>query len=527
MNDAITHRYPLFSAAEFRRRALNQNGGPIDHAWRDHGDHVLNPDIVAEVETASFWRDSPEVQSGELPPERIQTEVFLMPAASHVEKEGSFTNTQRVVQWRDKALASPGDARSELWFLHHLAKRLKEHYGSSEEERDWPIRHLTWDYPEHGERREPDAEAVLREINGFETVSGRLVSGFDDLRADGSTACGCWIYSGIYRDGVNQARRRNPGDLDAPGGWVSPEWGWAWPANRRALYNRASADPDGRPWSERKRYVWWDEQAGHWTGYDVPDFPAGKPPTYRAPPDAEGMDAISGDDPFIMMADGRGWLYSPRGLLDGPLPTHYEPVESPVGNLLYPDIGASPAAIRWMRPENPYHVTGDPRFPVVATTFRLTEHHTAGGMSRTLPWLAELQPEMFAEIDPLLAADRGIEDGGWMTIVTERAEIEARALVTDRIRPMQVDGQPVHRVAMPWHYGFDGVAVGDSANDLIALAADPNVSIHESRAFTCNVRAGRRARPSTAPLAGTRSARRVAANEDDPAAENPKEAGQG
>jgi formate dehydrogenase major subunit len=480
----------------------------------------------AEVETASFWRDSPEVQSGELPPERIQTEVFLMPAASHVEKEGSFTNTQRVVQWRDKALASPGDARSELWFLHHLAKRLKEHYGSSEEERDWPIRHLTWDYPEHGERREPDAEAVLREINGFETVSGRLVSGFDDLRADGSTACGCWIYSGIYRDGVNQARRRNPGDLDAPGGWVSPEWGWAWPANRRALYNRASADPDGRPWSERKRYVWWDEQAGHWTGYDVPDFPAGKPPTYRAPPDAEGMDAISGDDPFIMMADGRGWLYSPRGLLDGPLPTHYEPVESPVGNLLYPDIGASPAAIRWMRPENPYHVTGDPRFPVVATTFRLTEHHTAGGMSRTLPWLAELQPEMFAEIDPLLAADRGIEDGGWMTIVTERAEIEARALVTDRIRPMQVDGQPVHRVAMPWHYGFDGVAVGDSANDLIALAADPNVSIHESRAFTCNVRAGRRARPSTAPLAGTRSARRVAANEDDPAAENPKEAGQ-
>jgi formate dehydrogenase major subunit len=481
----------------------------------------------AEVETASFWRDSPEVQSGELPPERIQTEVFLMPAASHVEKEGSFTNTQRVVQWRDKALASPGDARSELWFLHHLAKRLKEHYGSSEEERDWPIRHLTWDYPEHGERREPDAEAVLREINGFETVSGRLVSGFDDLRADGSTACGCWIYSGIYRDGVNQARRRNPGDLDAPGGWVSPEWGWAWPANRRALYNRASADPDGRPWSERKRYVWWDEQAGHWTGYDVPDFPAGKPPAYRAPPDAEGMDAISGDDPFIMMADGRGWLYSPRGLLDGPLPTHYEPVESPVGNLLYPDIGASPAAIRWMRPENPYHVTGDPRFPVVATTFRLTEHHTAGGMSRTLPWLAELQPEMFAEIDPLLAADRGIEDGGWMTIVTERAEIEARALVTDRIRPMQVDGQPVHRVAMPWHYGFDGVAVGDSANDLIALAADPNVSIHESRAFTCNVRAGRRARPSTAPLAGTRSARRVAANEDDPAAENPKEAGQG
>ena len=481
----------------------------------------------SEVETASFWRDSPEIQSGELPPEQILTEVFLMPAASHVEKEGSFTNTQRVVQWRDKALASPADARSELWFLHHLAKRLKEHYASSEEERDWPIRNLSWEYPEHGDRREPDAEAVLREMNGFETAGGGLVSGFDELRADGSTACGCWIYSGIYRDGVNQARRRNPGDLDAPGGWVSPEWGWAWPANRRALYNRASADPDGRPWSEHKRYVWWDEPSRHWTGYDIPDFPPTKPPDYRAPPDAEGMDAISGDDPFIMMADGRGWLYSPKGLLDGPLPTHYEPVESPVPNLLYPEVGASPAAIRWMRPENPYHVTGDPRFPVVATTFRLTEHHTAGGMTRTLPWLAELQPEMFVEIDPLLAADRGIEEGGWMTVVTARAEIEARAMVTDRIRPMQVDGQPVHRVAMPWHYGFAGIAVGDSANDLIALAADPNVSIHESRAFTCDVRAGRRGRASTARLAGMRSARRVAPNEDDPPAENPKEAGQG
>ena len=171
---------------------------------------------------------------------------------------------------------------------------------------------------------------MLKEIGGYEVETGRPLSGFTEIEADGKTACGCWIYSGCFADGVNQPRRRDPGNLDDPeGGWVSPEWGWAWPANRRVLYNRASADPQGRPWSERKKYVWWDEEQGRWTGYDVPDFPDSKRPDYEAPDDAEGMDAISGDDPFIMMGDGRAWLYSPSGLLDGPMPTHYEPFESP------------------------------------------------------------------------------------------------------------------------------------------------------------------------------------------------------
>jgi formate dehydrogenase major subunit len=276
---------------------------------------------MAEIETATFWRDSPEVQSGELRPEAIQTEVFLMPAASHIEKEGTFTNTQRLVQFRDKALSPPGDARSELWFMHHLAKRVKAHYAGSERERDWPIVNLKWDYPERAEVREPDVEAVIKEINGYDVATGMPVGSFDELRSDGSTACGCWIYSGIYEDGVNQARRRRPGDLAAEGGIVSPEWAWAWPANRRILYNRASADPQGRPWSERKRYVWWDEEQGRWAGYDVPDFPAEKRPDYQPKPDARAMDAIGGADPFMMMSDGRGWLYSPSGLLDGPLPT--------------------------------------------------------------------------------------------------------------------------------------------------------------------------------------------------------------
>jgi formate dehydrogenase major subunit len=447
---------------------------------------------LAEIESATFWRDSPEVRSGELRPADIQTEVFLMPAASHVEKEGCFTNTQRLVQWRDKALDPPGDARSDLWFMHHLFKRVRAHYEGSTADRDWPIRNLRWDYSEHGEHAEPSAEDVLREINGYDVATGEPVPLFTALKDDGSTACGCWIYSGVYADGVNQARRRNPGDLDAPGGWVSPEWAWAWPANRRILYNRASADPQGRPWSERKRYVWWDAEEEKWTGYDVPDFPADKPPDYKAAPDATGMDAISGDQPFMMMADGRAWLYAPAGLLDGPMPAHYEPIESPVGNALYPEVPFNPAALRWNRPDNPYAKPGDPAYPLVATTFRLTEQHTAGGMSRWLPWLEELQPEMFAEIDPVIARLRGIEDGGWMTIVSPRGEIAARARVTERMRPLRVDGQAIHQVGLPWHWGFAGPSPGDAANDLITLSGDPNVSIQESKAFVCDVREGRR-----------------------------------
>ena len=460
---------------------------------------------LADIETARFWKDSPEVKSGELRTEDIQTEVFLMPAAGHVEKDGHFTNTQRLLQWRDKALDPPGDARSELHFTHHLAKRIMAHYADSEADRDWPLRNLQWDYPEEGPERDPSAEAVLREINGYTTADGKPVSGFAELKADGSTACGCWIYSGCYADGVNQTRRRNSDAVDSEGGWIAPEWGWAWPANRRVLYNRASADPSGKPWSERKKLVWWDAEAEKWTGYDVPDFPVDKRPDYKAPDDAEGMDAISGDDPFIMMGDGRGWLYSPSGLLDGPLPTHYEPIESPVENALYPKVGVSPTAITWDREGNRMNPLRDPRYPVVASTFRLTEHHTAGPMSRNLPWLAELQPEMFCEIDPVLAAERGIEDGGWMTIVTERAEIEARAKVTHRVRPLRVGGRTVHQISMPWHWGSytsnDQGVTGDAANDLVVLSGDPNVTI-EDKSFSCDVRPGRRGKAKPFTYAG-------------------------
>jgi formate dehydrogenase major subunit len=440
-----------------------------------------------------------------------------MPAASHVEKEGTFTQTQRLLQWRDKALEPPGDARSELWFMHHLFKRVQAQYAGSTVKRDWPIVNMRWDYTEHGPQREPDVEDVMREINGYETATGKLVSGFEELEDDGSTACGCWIYSGVFAGNVNQARRRNPGDTSKPGGSVSPEWAWAWPANRRILYSRASADPQGKPWSERKQYIWWDRAEEQWTGYDVPDFPADKAPDYVPPPDAQGMDAIGGADPFIMMEDGRGWLYSPSGLLDGPMPTHYEPIESPVDNFLYPEIHTNPAALRWTRKDNPAASPGDPRYPHVATTFRLTEHHTAGGMSRWLPWLAELQPVMFAEIDPILAAKEGIEHGGWMTITSPRGEIAARACVTPRMRPLKIDRALVHQIGLPWHWGTGGPLPGDAANDLILLSGDPNTSIHESKAFVVNVRAGNTS-TGTRKLAGVRDTPPgVAPNRDHPA----------
>jgi formate dehydrogenase major subunit len=440
------------------------------------------------IETAEFWRTAPEIARGEVKPEEIKTEVFFFPAATHTEKDGSFTNTQRMLQWHHKAIDPPGNCRSDLWFAYHLGKRLKALYANSTLEQDRAIQALTWDYAEEGPLREPSAEAVLKEVSGYTVADGKPVPGFTTLRDDGSTACGCWIYSGSYADGINQPARRKPQGEQT---WVAPEWGWAWPANRRLLYNRASADPDGRPWSERKKYVWWDEAQKKWTGYDVPDFIADRAPSYRPGKRDLGIRALSGIDPFIMQADGKGWLFAPSGLLDGPLPTHYEPLESVIQNPLYPQQ-CNPARYEWLRRDNPYHLAyGDPRFPYVITTYRLTEHHTAGGMSRWLSWLAELQPTMFCEISRELAEQKGITNGGWATITTARAEIECRVLVTQRVPSLRLQGRVVHTIGLPYHWSYVGRVTGDPANELIAFVSDPNVSIQESKALTGNIRAGR------------------------------------
>ena len=439
---------------------------------------------LVETETSNFWEESPD---------SIDTEVFFFPAASHVEKEGTFTNTQRLLQWREKAVEPPGQARSELQFLVALGRKLKAR--ATDLPRDAALRALTWDYEDE------DADEVLREIHGWSDERGALnderatsaaahrasliahrspIRHFGELRNDGSTTSGCWIYSGVY-DGSNKANAR------APKGRYAHGWGYAWPLDRRILYNRASADPSGKPWSERKALVWWDEEQREWVGHDVADFTRGKAPGYVPDASKGGDEALPGDAPFIMHSDGMGWLWVPSGLKDGPLPAHYEPLESNVRNPLYAQQ-SNPAAQRFERPDNPYASSPDARFPYVLTTYRLTEHHTAGAMSRTLSHLAELQPELFAEISPELASEAGVKNGEMVEIATARGSIRARALVTTRMPSLDIHGRRVHQVGLPYHWGGRGLVTGDVVNDLLAISEEPNVKIFESKGLTCSLR---------------------------------------
>ena len=442
------------------------------------------------TETATHWYAAPEVQDGSVNVEDIQTEVFFFPSTQIAEYDGSFTNTQRMLQWHFMAAKAPGDCRTDTWFYHNLAKRLKQAYASSTLPRDQGWRNTLWDFdPDPGTEAiypgEPDAAKILREINGYYTGRpNEHLPGFAALADDGSTTCASWIYCGCFPSPDNNLTAgRVPDPPGQPGAHLG--WGFAWPANRRVLYNRASADADGNPWSERKRWVWWED--GRWTGYDVPDFAATKAPNEPGDPSGIGLDALSGTDAFIMMGDGRGWLYVPKGLVDGPLPVHYEPIESPVPNLLYPNQATSPVLKYWRRPGNALAETGDPEFPHVITTYRLTEHYLSGSMSRWLPWLTELMPELFIEIGTALAREKGIENRDRVRVITPRATIHARALVTNRIGVMQVAGRTIHHVGMPWHWGYMGLARGDIVNELTSFVGDPNVSMHEGKAFVCNV----------------------------------------
>jgi formate dehydrogenase major subunit len=442
------------------------------------------------TETATFWQHAPEVKSGQVKPADIKTEVFFFPSSQIAEYEGTFTNTQRMLQTHYKAADPPGDCRSDLWFTHQLAKRLKQQYADSAQPRDEGFKNLTWDFDpepggEHGDTAgAPSSVRIMREINGYMTETpGRHLASFGELKDDGSTTCASWIYCGVFpAPDKNLADRRTPDPPDKPGAQLA--WGWAWPANRRLLYNRASADLKGQPWSERKKWVWWDGEK--WTGLDVPDFAPRKAPDAPARADGLGLDGLSGTDPFIMKTDGKGWLFVPTGLVDGPLPTHYEPAESPVRNPLYKQQ-ASPVYKYWKRDDNPLAPPGDPRFPIIMTTYRLTEHYLAGAMSRWNPWLTELQPEVFIEISPELAQEKGLRNLDWVKISSPRGSVRAKALVTRRMRAFAIDGKTVHHVGMPWHWGYEGLSVGDAANELTALVGDPNVSIHEGKAFVCNV----------------------------------------
>jgi formate dehydrogenase major subunit len=457
-----------------------------------------------ETETAAFWK-RPGVD-----PKTIKTEVFFLPGAVPAEGTGTFTNTQRLLQQHEKAADPPDDARSDLWFTYHLGQRLITLYSGSTHPRDWPIQNLLWDYlrPEENEgwriQDEPSQDLILREINGYTWADKKLVSGFAALKDDGSTACGCWIYSGVYpEEGKNRAASREADN------WVSPNWGFAWPANRHIMYSRASADAAGNPWSERKKYTYWDPNKdsgatdangnpiiGAWVnvGGDGIDFPLTKKPDAQPKEGGTGLDAFDGASPAIMKPDGKFWLFAPSGAVDGPLPTHYEPWESPVTNPVYKQQ-RNPVAKIWPVKGNPYHEMEDAeKYPIVVSTYRLTEHYLSGTMSRWLPWLAELMPELFVEMSHELAEEKGVKNRDWVTVVTARGEVEGRALVTRRMRPFIINGQTVHEIGIPWHWGYQGLASGDVTNDISALVADPNVSIHEGKVFSCDLRPGRRSK---------------------------------
>jgi formate dehydrogenase major subunit len=465
-----------------------------------------------ETETAGFWR-GPEVD-----PAAINTEVFLLPAVDAVEKTGSLATSGRRIQWRPKAAAVPGEAKPDLEILTLLTNALKEAYKASTDAKDRPTLDVEWDYGDP-----PDVELVAREVNGYAVddvvdASGKVLVKKGDVldafakiasAADPTTvACGCWIYTGYFYpldDGTGTempaVKRRGQKDPSEMG--LYPYWGWSWPANRRILYNRASARPDGTPWAESKKIIWWDATAdsgskdaqgnpvlGKWVGYDVPDFPATKAPTAKADPAKTGLSTHSGTDAFIMQSDGKGWLFAISGCKDGPLPEHYEPIESPVTNQMS-SVQNNPVVKLWNTDadQGVGDTIGKPdKFPIICTTYRLTEMWQTGSMTRNLPWLAECEPDMFIEIGDELAVEKGIQNGDPVIVSSARGEIRVVALVTARWKPFLVSGQRIHEVGMPWHYGWQGLTTGAVANDLTPHVGDGNTMIPEYKAFLVDIR---------------------------------------
>ncbi len=458
-------------------------------------------------ETACFWRDPDGAGA-----ENIQTEVFFLPPAGPYEKEGTFVDSGRVLQWKYKAVEPPGDAKADLDILDMLAHELKSLYKGSKEVKDKPIQDLTWGYGEP-----PDPEKVLTEMNGYNLTTGKPVTGIGALMADGTTSSGCWIYSGIMAgdpakgENVNRSKNRN---ADDPSGYgLYSGFGFSWPSNVRIIYNRASCDPSGNPIDPAKKLVWWDPEKpdaktgkpGNWTGFDVPDVPA-----KDAAPGTPG-----GNVPFRLLGDGVGKLFMAKyakpqpdpkpdedpaitkarelelpvltsgSLVDGPFPEHYEPVESPAENLLN-GSQTNPAIVE--RGEYCPIATSIEEYPHVLSTYRMCEHWLTGVMTRNTPWLVEAMPENFVEINTELAKDKGIKNGDLVEIKTARGSIEVKAAVTERIKPLDINGKKVHIVGTFWHFGFEGLAKGSIANTLTLDYGDANTQIPEYKVCLCDVR---------------------------------------
>ncbi len=409
-----------------------------------------------ETETGAFWTN-PDVD-----PKKIKTEVFMLPAASSVEKEGSITNSGRWSQWRYMAVHPPGNAKSDLWILDRLYKELKKLYVGEGGSFPDPIINLNWDY---GESDEPNVHLVAKEINGYDLKTGKLLPSFGKLKDDGTTLSGNWLYCASYTEKGNMAARRDP--TDAPNNiGLYPKWSWCWPVNRRIIYNRASCDLKGNPYAPHKWVVKWTGPETKWIG-DIPD--GGWPPG----------DKYS----FIMKPEGHARLFG-FGLADGPFPEHYEPLESPVKNIIS-SVQNNPTIVIWTKEMNDI---GDvSSYPIIATTYRVTEHWQAGQMTRNSPWLVELMPDMFVEMSKSLAKEKDVKNGDKVRITTARGEITAYAVVTNRLKPFKLNGKTCQEIGLPWHYGYRGLAKGCSANCLTPHVGDANTMIPEFKAFLCNV----------------------------------------
>mgnify|MGYP003587376333 FL=1 len=425
-----------------------------------------------ESETARFWK-RPGVD-----PKTINTEVFMLPAASMVEKDGSATNTSRLLQMRSKSVDPIGDCKEDGAMLNMLVKELKKLYAEDPKAVfPDPITNLTWNY---GDGKHYDADTVFKEINGWDVNTKAQLPGFAALKDDGSTTSGCWIYCGMYPQAGNLAKRRK---LEKSGINLNLEWGWTWPMNRHILYNRASCDLSGKPWSEKKALIKWDGEKKAWSGIDVPDFIGGRAP-----------DADLGTAPFIMIGGGHARLFAPGGMTaEGPWPEHYEPLESPVKNMIS-NVQNNPLAVSFKTSLDKLAAHGAAEFPYIMTTYRVAEHYQSGNITRKLETPVEAMPELFVEIDPELAKQKGIALGDWVEVSSVRGKVKAKAFVTPRIQPFMVDGKKYHVLGMPWNWGFTGIDPMSEtkdihiANQITPAAGDPNSRIPEYKSFMANIR---------------------------------------
>jgi formate dehydrogenase major subunit len=422
-------------------------------------------DIYPE-ETSDFWR-APGITPEET--KAIQTEVYRLPGAGFAEKDGTFVNSARWLQWKWAAVPTPGDAKLDQEILSRIFLKVRELYRKEGGAFPDPILNLTWNY---SVAWNPPLSEVARELNGRALDTGQQLPGFAALKDDGSTSCGNWIWCGSWTEAGSMAQRRDNADPSGLG--IHPNWGWAWPMNRRVLYNRASCDVSGRPWDPSRALVWWNEGQKKWVGNDVPDFKPDSPPK-----DHMG--------PFIMNAEGVGRIFAPLGAFaDGPFPEFYEPTESPVENALHPKRSKNPVAQRFSTPMDKYGAPAD-GFTIVCTTYRLTEHYHY--WTKNNPMNVQLVPEPFVEIPVQLAADLGIKGGDKVKVTSARASYHAKAMVTHRIKPMTIDGKKVYQIGIPIHYGYRGIQEDAGrtprslTNSLTPTVTDPNAHTPEFKGF--------------------------------------------